>query len=58
MVTNLRYADDVVLIVRGIEELQGLVSRDGKASFQFGLSLNASKTKVMKVCRNLTTVEN
>ena len=51
VITNLRYADDVVLIAGGMEELQELVNRVNKASFQFGLSLNASKTQVMKICR-------
>ena len=51
VITNLRYADDVVLIAGGMEELQELVNRVSKASFQFGLALNLSKTKVMKICR-------
>ena len=51
VITNLRYADDVVLIAGGMEELQELVDRVRKASSQFGLSLNPSKTKVMKICR-------
>ena len=51
VITNLRYADDVVLIAGGMEELQELVNRVSKASSQFGLSLNPSKTKVMKICR-------
>ena len=51
VITNLRYADDVVLIAGGMEELQELVHRVNKASVQFGFSLNASKTKDMKICR-------
>ena len=51
MITNLRYAADVVLIAGGMEELQELVNRVNKASVQFGISLNASKNKVMKSCR-------
>ena len=51
VITNLRYADDVVLIAGGMEELQELINRVSKASSQFGLSLNPSKTKVMKICR-------
>ena len=51
VITNLRYADDVVLIAGGIEELQELVDRVSKAGSQFDLSLNPSKTKVMKICR-------
>ena len=48
VITNFRYADDVVLIAGGIEELQELVD---KAGSQFGLSLDPSKPKVMKICR-------
>ena len=50
-ITNLRYADDVVLIAGSMNELQELVNRVRVASFQFGLALNASKTKVIKICR-------
>ena len=51
MITNLRYADDGVLIVGGMEELQELVNRVNKASSQFGLSLHASMSKDMKISR-------
>ena len=51
LITNLRSADDVVLLAGRMEELQELVSRFNKASFQFCLSLNASNTEVMKICR-------
>ena len=51
VISNLRYADDVVLIAGGMEELQELVDRVSKASSQFCLSLNPSKTKVMKIRR-------
>ena len=51
VITNLRHADDVVLIAGGMEESQELVDRVSKASSQLGLSLNQSKTKVMKICR-------
>ena len=50
VITNLRYADDVVLIAGGIEEWQELVNRVNRDSVRFGLSLNASTTKVMKIC--------
>ena len=51
VITHLRYANDVVLIAGGMEELQELVHRARKASSQFCLSLNSSKTKVLKICR-------
>ena len=49
--TNLRYADDIVLVVSSIEELQNIVNRVHKASNQGGLYLNTSKTKVMKIIK-------
>ena len=51
VMTNSRYADYVVLIPGGMEELQELVNRVSKANSQFGISLNPSKTKVLKICR-------
>ena len=51
IITNLKCAGDVVLIAGRIEELQELVNKVSKASSQFGLSLNPSKTKDMKICR-------
>ena len=50
-ITSLRYADNVVLIAGGMDELQELVKRVNEASIHFDLSLNASKTKVMKIYR-------
>lgn len=48
-VTNLWYADDVVLIAGTMEELQHLVDRVKTSSEKVGLSLNVKKTKVTKV---------
>ena len=53
-ITNLRYADDVVLIAGSLEELQDLVNRVKLESEKVGLFLNTKKTKVMKVQRNPT----
>ena len=53
-ITNLRYADDVVLIAGSLEELQDFVNRVKLESEKFGLFLNTKKTKVMKVQRNPT----
>ena len=50
-ITNLRYADDIVLVVGGIEELQNIVNRVHEASSQAGLNLNTSRTNVMKIIR-------
>ena len=47
-ITNLRYADDVILIAGSLEELQDLVNRVKLESEKVGLFLNTKKTKVMK----------
>ena len=39
-ISNLRYADDVVLIANSMDELQDLVNRVKESSLQFGLALN------------------
>ena len=51
-VTNLRYADDVVLIAASMTELQELVDRVKTESERSGLFLNVKKTKVMKIRKN------
>ena len=53
-ITNLRYADDVVLIAGSMDELQNLVNRVKTESEKAGLLLNAKKTKVMKIQRTPT----
>ena len=57
-VTNLRYADDVVLIAASLEDLQELKNNIKRESEIKGLFLNAKKTKVMKVQRNPTMANN
>ena len=51
-ISNLRYADDMVLIGSGMGELQGLLNRVKELCLQFGLALNSSKIKVMKTVKN------
>ena len=51
-IPNLRYSDDVVFIAGKMDELQELVNKVRDASIQFGLALNANKTKVMKIYRH------
>ncbi|XP_070000271.1 uncharacterized protein [Penaeus vannamei] len=51
-ITNLRYAEDDVLIASSMTDLQDLVNKVNFASNQYGLTLNTSKTKVMKIVRN------
>ena len=56
-ITNLRFAEDVVLIAGSMNELQDLVNKVNVASNWIGLTLNASKTKV-KISRNETESDN
>lgn len=49
VLTNLRYADDIVLIASSEEELQDLLDRIVTSGKQFGLKINTQKTKVMKL---------
>ena len=47
--TNLRYADDIILIAGSNSELQNLVSRVLSASTEMGLQINIEKTAVMSL---------
>jgi len=51
-ITNLRYADDIVLIASTEEKLQDLVNRLHEAATELGMKINGKKTKVMKVCND------
>ena len=51
-ITNLRYADDIVLIAGSMEKLQFLVGRGRTESEKARLFLNAKKTKVMEIQRH------
>ena len=57
MVTNLRYADDIVMLATSETELQELVDRLDRVSRKYSLLINVAKTKVMasdgRVCRIL-----
>jgi len=46
-ISNLRYADDTVLLATSPEELQQLVSRDERAAKEYNTLISATKTKVM-----------
>ena len=56
-ITNLRYADDVVLIAGSLEELQDLVDRVRLESEKVGLFLNTRKQKLRKLNNIHQTVE-
>ena len=47
--TNLRYADDIVLIASTREELQALVNRVHSVEVSAGMRLNVKKTETMGV---------
>ena len=48
-ISNLRYADDIVLIATSPDELQELLDRIVTAGAEYGLKINVDKTKVMIV---------
>ena len=47
MITNLRYADDIILLATSEAELQELVNRLDRVSRKYSLLINVDKTKVM-----------
>jgi len=47
MITNLRYADDIILLATSEAELQGLMDRLDRVSRRYSLLININKTKVM-----------
>ena len=48
-ITNLRYADDIVLVAGSMNELKEVTNKVHVASNKSGLHLNPRKTKVMKI---------
>jgi len=61
MITNLRYADDIILLATSEAELQELVDRLDRVSRRYSLLINIDKTKVMAsdsiTCRILIQIE-
>jgi len=55
--TNLRYADDIVLIASSEEELQELISRLHRAASMVGMKINDKKKEVMKVSDDPTPLK-
>ena len=47
--TNIRYADDIILIAGSASDLQELVARVQSASTEMGLRINVKKTAVMSL---------
>ena len=46
-ISNLRYADDTILVAEGEEELKSLLMKVKEESEKVGLKLNIQKTKIM-----------
>lgn len=46
-ISNLRYADDIVLLASTVQELQDLVDRVAAAGEEYNLAINVAKTKIM-----------
>ena len=47
ILTNLRYADDIILVATSEAELQELVDRLDRVSSKYSLIINVGKTEVM-----------
>ena len=47
MITNLRHADDIILLATSEAELQELVDRLDRVSRKYSLLINDDKTRVM-----------
>ena len=56
-ITNLRYADDIVLLASSVTELQDLVDRVARAGREHNLQINASKTKAMSLNGDTTDIK-
>ena len=54
--TNLRYADDIILIAGSQAELQKLVARVQSASTEMGLQINVAKSAVMSLNTDVVLV--
>ncbi|KMQ89503.1 endonuclease-reverse transcriptase [Lasius niger] len=50
-ISNLRYADDTLLVARSKEELLALLDRLNNTSLDYGLHINNTKTRIMIVDR-------
>ena len=54
--TNLRYADDIVLIATSQSDLQELVDRLNRASHKYRLEINIDKTKIAATQDNINNI--
>jgi len=53
-ISNLRYADDAVLVADKKKNMQRLIDKLGEACKVYGMAINIKKTKVMVVCKEGT----
>jgi len=51
MITNLRYADDIILLASSEAELQELADRPDRVNRRYNLLINIDKTKALAVPR-------
>lgn len=51
-ISNIRYADDTILLGNSVEELQQILDKINNISKEHGLAINAKKTKFMIVSRD------
>jgi hypothetical protein len=54
--TNLQYADDIVLLTNSEEELQMLMERLDRTGKKYGMQINTGKTKVMTTTETKCTI--
>src|SRR5688572_16803738 len=55
--TNLQYADDIVLLISSEEELQMLIERLDRIGKKYGMQFNIGKTKVMTTTETKCTIK-
>ena len=54
-INNLRYADDTVLLAETKEDLQLIINEVNKVGKEYGMKMNANKTKTMVITRKENT---
>ena len=48
-ITNIRYADDTIILAESEQQLQGMIDKPDATCEQYGMAMNAKKTKTMIV---------
>ena len=52
LISNIRFADDVVLLAEDVTDLQTIVDKVFQSSSDLGLKINIAKTEVQTISRN------